>query len=126
MGFSPLHASSVALACNLNTGHISPQFHVVYDNFFETVHTNGEDPSDVWSNLVIVQSFRAGVDDDDPDSLPALADEWLNPSKLTDCCCLLERKKVVQDFKAPSTTTGDDPPLASTPLGRTDAKGHKF
>ena len=37
MGWSPLHASNVALVRNLDTGAISPQFHVVFDNWFETV-----------------------------------------------------------------------------------------
>jgi hypothetical protein len=89
MGFSTLHASSVALACSLTTGHISPQFHVVFDDFFETIHTNGNDPPDVWSDLIIVQSFCTNLDDDDPDNLPSLGDEWLNPSELADRRCLL-------------------------------------
>jgi hypothetical protein len=43
MGSSPLHASTVGLICNLRTNHISPQFHVVYDNLFETMHVNAEE-----------------------------------------------------------------------------------
>ena len=34
---SPKHASSVRLIRNLNTGCISPQFHVIYDTQFQTV-----------------------------------------------------------------------------------------
>ena len=37
LGMSPNHASSVALVLNLSTGHVSPQFHVVFDNEFSTV-----------------------------------------------------------------------------------------
>ena len=37
VGRSPQHASGVALALNLSTGHMSPQFHVVFDDKFETV-----------------------------------------------------------------------------------------
>ena len=34
LGFSPFHASSVALVLNPHTGHVSPQYHVVfYDDF---------------------------------------------------------------------------------------------
>ena len=40
MGHSPLHASTVGLVRNLKTENISPQFHVVYDDFFETVHSS--------------------------------------------------------------------------------------
>lgn len=37
LGRSKQHASNVALILNLQTGHISPQFHVVFDDNFETV-----------------------------------------------------------------------------------------
>ena len=37
IGFSPEHSSMVPLVLNLETGHISPQFHVVFDDHFHTV-----------------------------------------------------------------------------------------
>ena len=37
IGRSPLHASNVGLILNPRTGHVSPQFHVVYDDDFTTV-----------------------------------------------------------------------------------------
>ncbi len=37
LGYSPEHASSVALVLNLKTGHVSPQFHVVFDDKFDCV-----------------------------------------------------------------------------------------
>ena len=37
MGHSPSHAGSVALVLNPTSGHISPQFHVVFDDTFGTV-----------------------------------------------------------------------------------------
>ena len=37
LGPSPRHARSVALILNLETGLVSPQYHVRYDDFFETV-----------------------------------------------------------------------------------------
>ena len=39
MGRSKQHASNVALTLNLQTGHISPQHHVIFDDNFETVHS---------------------------------------------------------------------------------------
>jgi hypothetical protein len=36
-GCSPSHASNVALILNPRTGHVSPQFHVVFDDEFTTV-----------------------------------------------------------------------------------------
>ncbi len=37
VGHSPFHAGSVALVLNPQTGHVSPQFHVVFDDHFMTV-----------------------------------------------------------------------------------------
>lgn len=37
LGHSPLHASSVALVLNPKTLHVSPQYHVVFDDEFTTV-----------------------------------------------------------------------------------------
>jgi hypothetical protein len=37
VGCSPSHAANVSLILNPQTGHISPQLHVVYDNDFTTV-----------------------------------------------------------------------------------------
>jgi hypothetical protein len=37
VGHSPAHAGSVALVLNLRTGHVSPQYHVVFNDLFTTV-----------------------------------------------------------------------------------------
>ena len=37
LGCSPQHARSVALVLNLETGFVSPQFHVVFDPSFQTI-----------------------------------------------------------------------------------------
>lgn len=37
LGSSPRHSRKVALVLNLQTGHVSPQFHVSVDDYFETV-----------------------------------------------------------------------------------------
>jgi hypothetical protein len=79
MGESPLHASTVALARNLQTGSITPQFHVVFDNFFETVNANETEPPD-WEDLVVFSSFRSDLDEEG--EIPELADEWLSPEEL--------------------------------------------
>ena len=38
VGFSPAHSSGVPLILNLRTGHISPQYYVVFDEKFSTYH----------------------------------------------------------------------------------------
>jgi hypothetical protein len=37
LGHSPYHAQSVALILNLSTGHVLPQYYLVYDDQFTTV-----------------------------------------------------------------------------------------
>ena len=54
LGPSPNHAQSVALVLNPRTGHVSPQFHVKLDDFFETVEKKPTDldaPELEWKNL---------------------------------------------------------------------------
>ena len=43
LGFSDQHSSLVALVRHLGTGFVSPQYHVVFDNKFETVYSAGAD-----------------------------------------------------------------------------------
>ena len=38
LGRSPMHARSVALVLSISTGLVSPQYHVVFDPSFKTVH----------------------------------------------------------------------------------------
>ncbi len=43
VGFSDEHSSLVANVWHLTTGYISPHFHIVFDNLFETVNCKGVD-----------------------------------------------------------------------------------
>ena len=53
LGHSPSHAGSVALVLNLRTGHVSPQFHVVFDDEFSTVpYLSGETTPPNWDTLL--------------------------------------------------------------------------
>ena len=42
LGYSDEHSSLVANVRHLSTGHVSPQFHVVFDDLFEAVICNGD------------------------------------------------------------------------------------
>eukprot|EP00978_Attheya_sp_CCMP212_P015750 scaffold40797_cov63-Attheya_sp.AAC.7 len=44
LGFSPQHLRSVALVLSLSTGLLSPQFHVEFDDLFETVGKRAGNP----------------------------------------------------------------------------------
>ena len=73
MGNSPLHASTVGLVRNLRTGNLSPQFHLVYDDYFETVHSDEANMPEVWPELVECQQFRSEVEED---KVPKLDKQW--------------------------------------------------
>ena len=47
VGRSPIHAGNVSLILNRSTGHVTPQFHVVFDKTFSTVPSlkNGSVPA---------------------------------------------------------------------------------
>jgi hypothetical protein len=63
VGDSPMHASKVGLIRNLRTQNISPQYHVVYDSFFETVSGDSITDDTVWDELVIFNKFRSNYDE---------------------------------------------------------------
>ena len=44
LGFLTQHSTTIGLIRNLTTNHISPQFHVVHDELFHTVHSSWEAP----------------------------------------------------------------------------------
>ncbi len=79
LGFSDLHSSQVPLVLNIATGHISPQFHVIFDDKFETVDSL---PLDQPLNRQWAQIFQMGCefvmdidyDENDRPILPPLSD----------------------------------------------------
>ena len=75
VGFSPIHASTVGLVQNLRTGNISPQFHLVYNDWFETVHATATEEPAIWQELIKFQCFANEFNDEQ--YIPALGPEWL-------------------------------------------------
>lgn len=49
VGFSPLHSHTVAMIYNPSTQHVTPQFHVTFDESFSTVHIH--DPTALETRL---------------------------------------------------------------------------
>ena len=69
MGLSKQHASSISLALQLSTGTITPQFHVVFDDWFATIATSFDDLPDLtrphWSMLFGESYYQYPFDEDD-------------------------------------------------------------
>ena len=77
VGLSLVHASDVPLVLNLASGAITAQFHVVFDDFFNTVSSIGkedEQPPDHWEQFCLDDSSFTLVDS----PLKFLQDDWLN------------------------------------------------
>jgi hypothetical protein len=72
MGFSNLHSSEVPLILNLDTGSITPQFHVVFDDHFKTVSSIGQDysPPKHWADLCLENSITIKEDQITSDKSP--------------------------------------------------------
>ena len=77
LGHSPLHAGSVALVLIPITGHVSPQYHVVFDDTFSTVSNlrSGTVPPN-WRKLVEESSYFSTDEDYD------LSQVWLREVSL--------------------------------------------
>jgi hypothetical protein len=64
---------------NLKTGYLSPQFHVVFDDLFKTVHSEPELPADKWEDMCTFQQWEVPFD---KGPVHQLKDEWLSPEKV--------------------------------------------
>ena len=69
------------LVINPLTGHISPQFYVVFNNAFNTVTSisNDDSPPSFW-NEIDIDEFLYTIPLDN-DSEVTLSDEWLTPQE---------------------------------------------
>ena len=69
MDLSPDHASTVCLVLNMDNGTITPQFHVVLDDWFTAVTTRIDDLPDfnstTWSNMFGDSEYQFIRDEDD-------------------------------------------------------------
>jgi hypothetical protein len=88
LGYSKDHLTTIGLVLNIATGHVSPQFHVVYDDLLTSV------PNAEHGGLLEITEFEANarerlvdsglersLDDGNGDRLPPLHDSWLSPAK---------------------------------------------
>ena len=67
MGVSPTHSSTVSLALNINTGSVTPQFHVIHDELFTTIHNFGtHNLEELYDKLSIISchnDYEPDIDD---------------------------------------------------------------
>ena len=83
MGISHKHASSVPLALSTSTGAITPQFHVVFDDWFATVGSDHDAlpdfSSDEWNKMFGSSRYQYVMDEDQLDD--DQTDDWTETLK---------------------------------------------
>ena len=75
VGASSQH--DIAMVRNLRTGCLTPQFHVVFVDWFETVHAGQEAQPDNWETMCACQRWEIVFNEETP---PQLKDKWLHCS----------------------------------------------
>jgi hypothetical protein len=107
MGFSRSHSTLIALILNLVAKSITPQFHVVFDDMFTSVHSNHDMEPDTWRQLITSPNCRLKVALDDEDN-PDLSDEWLTTDErlIRDN---MRRRNAVQHQRERLHTRHEDP-----------------
>ena len=101
LGYSRQHSSTVALVRNLHTGYVSPQYHVVFDDKFETVFHDGKSPEQIdtiCNNLFESQRECYVEEEYDDDGLliykpPPLDEVWLSESERRERLIELEEQR---------------------------------
>ena len=118
LGFSKDHSSKIGLFRNLQTGSISPQFHVVFDELFTTVNSVDED-DDTWIELFVSDREYYGPDEDEEelesdDMFPDIDPEWLPIAELpNEPRLIVDSLDTPQDFsdEIPVDTETESAPL---------------
>eukprot|EP00804_Cyclotella_cryptica_P016249 CCRYP_005730-RC/>CCRYP_005730-RC protein AED:0.47 eAED:0.42 QI:0/-1/0/1/-1/0/1/0/200 len=84
VGFSTRHSSLVPLILNPRTQHISPQYHVIFDDAFTTVPSlTSADERDLRFEKLFQTARECYIDSSDiSPSTDLLDDHWLSPSDL--------------------------------------------
>ena len=101
LGFSRHHSSTVALVRNLRTGHVSPQYHVVFDDKFQTIFNEGRTEAELDK---ICEELFAGdresyvQEEYDDDGIlvyepPPLDEVWLSEPERRDRRSALEKQR---------------------------------
>ena len=106
LGYSEEHSLLIANVRHLKTGHVSPQYHCVFDDKFETVFSTGENDQvfEAISDMLWDKNRELyALDEFDEDGLliyqpPPLNDVWLNKEERRDKKVRLKKQRERQEF----------------------------
>lgn len=128
VGFSLKHSSQVPLILNLATLSITPQFHVMFDDWFTTVNsTQLDNPLDaVWNSLFTDSRYQYYFDEDDNISLDKDWNDVLQPidqvaQHIDDTLLQLQREKTSPSIQQPIQQIPPIPSPINQPINSTNA-----
>jgi hypothetical protein len=107
MGFSHLHSSEVPLVLNLETGSITPQYHVVFDDLFSTVSSveRENDPPDNWNQLCLENTTLIPTDDAEGEPNNGVLNfDWMTPEDRAFAERAMTRQDAIREILQPAAT----------------------
>ena len=118
LGFSDKHASSVPLVLNPQTGYITAQFHIVFDDWFATVSASADDlpnfNDECWQRMFRDSTYQYVLDDEDEERLIVDATDY---DQAQDLLSQIQRRAASAiDASTPPQTLPVAPPPLATPL----------
>jgi hypothetical protein len=117
LGFSDKHASSVPLVLNPQTGYITAQFHIVFDDWFATISASADDlpnfNDECWKRMFQDSKYQCVLDDEDKERLIVDATDY---QQAQDIISQMQRVASAIDASTPPQVLPVAPPPLSTPL----------
>ena len=117
LGFSDKHASSVPLVLNPQTGYITPQFHIVFDDWFATVSASADDLPNFndasWQRMFKDSTYQYVLDDEDEERLIVEASDY---EQAQDLLSRMQRVSTAIDASTLPQVLPVAPPPLATPL----------
>ena len=83
LGPSPLHAESVELILNPKNNRISPQYHCIYDDYFETVTYDENTKPPNWDELIVNSTSKVDLEYDETNE-DRFVDTWNETPQVND------------------------------------------
>jgi Reverse transcriptase (RNA-dependent DNA polymerase) len=134
LGHSTQHAKSVGLLLSLTTGLVSPQFHVKYDERFETIKEDKYQPRSFWQQkcgfekIKNVPFIEKPINEESPDipmseilelnGLPFQNPGETQPSEIPQSVDVSSEQQVQVPDPVPDTVVNQNPIHAVTRVGR--------
>ena len=121
LGYSPTHANTVPLVLNPETGSITPQWNIVFDDWFATVVSSSNDLPDFnakeWADMFGAHTHHHPFADEDLDDADNLPPPPSAPTKATTVGDLMDQHSPPAPLSVPTPAAAPKPStLPMTPF----------